>query len=205
MTVGNVADARTNGAVDDSTNGQTAGELTNDQIFDVLSNRRRRYVIHYLSQHDDESVSLGDLSRQIAAWETGNDPDYIAYDERKTVHTSLYQNHVPKLAEAGIIEYDSREGTVRPTDAYEEVDLYLETVSGDDVPWSVYLLGLAVGMTLLAVAVWLDLPPFSAVSDALWSLFVSVSFLVSTAVFAYVNRSQMRFGSDGLPPEVSEE
>lgn len=204
MNARNVTDARTNGTVDDRANGQTTGELTDDQIFDVLSNRRRRYVIHYLSQHDGQSVSLGDISRQVAAWETGNDPEYITYDERKTVHTSIYQNHVPKLAEAGIVEYDSRAGTVRPTDAYEEVDLYLETVSGDDIPWSVYLLGLAAVMTLLAVAVWLDVPPLLAVSDALWSLFVSVSFLVSTTVFAYVQRSRMHFGSDGPPPEVTD-
>ena len=43
-------------------------ELGLDQLFEVLQNQRRRYVLNYLREHE-EVTTLSDLSEQIAAWE----------------------------------------------------------------------------------------------------------------------------------------
>jgi hypothetical protein len=180
------------------------GSISNDELFDVLSNQRRRYTLHYLKQNGDEPVEMGDLSTQVAAWELGIEPEALAYDERKRVHTSLYQYHAPKLDDAGIVEYDSQRGTVELTRAGADLDLYLEAVAGRDIPWSTYLLLLSGFGASLMGAVWLDVAPLTALSDATWGLFVAVAFLVSSAVFVYENRYSMRLGGEGPPPEAGE-
>ncbi|PSP51353.1 hypothetical protein BRC60_03175, partial [Halobacteriales archaeon QH_1_68_42] len=42
--------------------------LSKGEIFDVLQNQRRRYVLQYLERFD-EPVALSDLATQVAAWE----------------------------------------------------------------------------------------------------------------------------------------
>ncbi|MFC6941170.1 hypothetical protein ACFQE8_14540 [Salinirubellus sp. GCM10025818] len=181
------------------------GSISNDELFDVLSNRRRRYTLHYLKQNGDEPVEMGDLSTKVAAWELGIEPEALAYDERKRVHTSLYQYHAPKLDDAGIVNYDSQRGTIELTRAGADLDLYLEAVAGREIPWSTYLLLLSVFGASLMGAVWLDVPPLTAIPDATWGLFVAVAFLASSAVFVYDNRYSMRLGGEGPPPEAGED
>jgi DNA-binding transcriptional ArsR family regulator len=180
-------------------------EISNDELFDVLSNRRRRFTLHYLKQHEDEAVEMGDRSTRVAAWETDTPPEELAYDERKRVHTSLYQYHAPKLDEAGIVEYDSQRGVVELTEAGADLDLYLEAVAGREIPWATYhlLLG-GFGVSLMS-AVTLGIPPTGMVPEGTWGLFVAVAFLVSSAVFVYDNRVSMRLGSEGQPPEIDED
>ncbi len=180
-------------------------EPTRDDVFEVLSNRRRRYALHHLKQLDStEPVDLSLVSTQVAAWELGSDPQSLSYDDRKNVHTSLYQFHAPKMDEMGLIHYDKRGGTVELTEYGREIDVYLETVSGRQIPWSIYFFLLSLGATVLATAVWLDLAPFSLFSDVAWTEFIAISFLFSSSVFAYYNRYSMRVGNDGPPPEVDD-
>jgi hypothetical protein len=168
---------------------------------EVLGNRRRRYALHYLKQQDDGAAEMGDISTRVAAWEHGIEPEAVSYDERKTVHTSLYQHHAPKLAETGLVEYDSRSGRVELTEAGAEVDLYLEAVAGREVPWSSYFLGLSGAATLASLAAWQGAVP-GPIPEAACGVAVAVAFLVSSLVFVYDNRRAMRLGSDGPPPEV---
>jgi hypothetical protein len=178
---------------------------TRDDVFEALSNRRRRYALHHLKQLDsDEPVDLSEVSTQVAAWELGSNPRSLSYDDRKNVHTSLYQFHAPKMDELGLIEYDQRGGTVELTEYGREIDVYLETVSGRQIPWSIYFFLLSVGITGLVTAVWLDFFPFSLVSDIAWAEFVAIAFLFSSVAFAYHNRYSMRVGNEGPPPEVDD-
>jgi hypothetical protein len=171
---------------------------------EMLGNKRRRYALHCLKQQDDGVAEMGELSTQVAAWERGIDPDRVSYDERKTVHTSLYQHHAPKLDDSGLVEYDSRSGVVELTEAGENVDLYLEAVGGRDVPWSSYLLGVAGVGLLVTLTSFLGAVPGS-VPPAAPGVAVGVAFFVSTAVFVYDNRRRMRLGCEGPPPEADEE
>ncbi|WP_380679434.1 DUF7344 domain-containing protein [Salinigranum sp. GCM10025319] len=199
------------GDVDEQHTTTTAEQLTGEEkitdgdVFEVLSNERRRYALHYLMQHPDDPVEMGDLSTQVAAWEVGVDPAEVTYDQRKSVHTSLYQYHAPKLDETGIVEYDSRGGVVELTAEGSDLDLYLEAVRGREIPWASYFLLLSVFATGLVSAAWLDAPLISGLPDAACAGFIVAMFLVSSLVFAYDNRTAMRLGSTGAPPEVSEE
>jgi DNA-binding transcriptional ArsR family regulator len=168
-------------------------------VYEMLGNRRRRYVLHRLKQ-EDSVVDMGDLSTRVAAWEKSIDPAEVSYDERKAVHTVLYQHHVPKLDEAGLVDYDSRSGEMALTEAGAEVDVYLEAVSGGDIPWASYFLGLSAVAAVAALVALAGLLPVSAAAGT-GGLVVAVVFLVSSTVFVYDNRSAMRLGGDGPPPE----
>lgn len=91
-----------------------------DGAFQILSNGRRRFVVRHLAEHDDgEGVSIGTLSRARAVEESNakTEPHEINSTERQRVYIPLYQGHLPKMDEAGIVDYDKRRGQVHATEA----------------------------------------------------------------------------------------
>ena len=136
-------------------------ELDEDQIYHLLQNERRRNVLRYL--HDvDGQVSMRDIAEQVAAWENNCTVQAITSDERQRVYIPLYQSHLPKLDEEGIIEYNKSRGTVEKTQMADVLYDYLEpaTVTADDgedesdddqTRWERYYLGASgIGAALLA-------------------------------------------------------
>jgi len=181
--------------------GTTADRISYDDCFDLLSNHRRRYTLHYLKQSGDEAT-LGELSDQIAAWENEIEPSEISYDERKRVYTSLQQVHLPRMDDMGVVEFDDREGTVTVGPVADELDIYLEMVQGRDVPWSTFYLGLsAVNLSVVAAAT-AGVPLLGALSGTALAVFVAISFLVVVAAHNYIARTEMLLGEHHDPPEL---
>lgn len=177
--------------------------LPREQIFDVLSNRRRRYVLHYLKQLDDgQSASLSDVATHVAAWEREESVDGVSYDDRKSVQTSLYQLHLPKLSECGLIDYDRRAGVIERTEKMEAIEVYLEAVPEQEISWPFVFLGLSTFVLLLSVAVAIDAIGMRVIPDTGWFVFGSMLFLAASAWYAYKHRVEMRLGSEGPPPET---
>jgi hypothetical protein len=170
-------------------------------VFAVLSNRRRRYALHHLKQRPDGAVPLGDLSRRVAAWELGVDPEDLTYEDRKSVHTSLSQFHVPKMCDAGLVEFDAEHGIVELTDAGADLDVYLETVRGHEIPWYRYFLLLSVLSGALVVASAVGVPLLASVPGLAVAGLVVAAFLCSSLAFLYDSRYRMRVGNEGPPPE----
>lgn len=86
-----------------------------DRIFGLLANQRRRYVLYALHEAETTDVTLDDIADQLVAWERQwddrDDREKAAHRERICI--ALHQNHLPQLAEAGLIDYDTRSQTVR--------------------------------------------------------------------------------------------
>ncbi|EFW91186.1 hypothetical protein ZOD2009_15201 [Haladaptatus paucihalophilus DX253] len=143
-----------------STDMSTSVELSEDQIYHLLQNERRRNVLRYL--HDTEGqVSMRDIAEQVAAWENDSTVQSITSSERQRVYIPLYQSHLPKLDEEGVIEYDQSRGTVTKTETANVLYEYLEPTTTDDTTdnesddeptrWERYYLGASgLGATLLA-------------------------------------------------------
>jgi hypothetical protein len=160
---------------------------------------------HYLKQHHNGAVDVSELSTHVAAWEQGKAADNLNYDERKNVHAALQQFHAPKMADLGVIDFDRQRGVLELTEEATDLDVYLAAVPGGEIPWGTYFLSLSALMTALVGAVLLGAYPFALVEASEWLLFVVVTFLVSSAVFAYRTRYAMRVGAEGPPPEVKSE
>ncbi|MFC7176179.1 DUF7344 domain-containing protein [Halosegnis marinus] len=122
-----------------------------------MSSRRRRYALHYLTQRA-ESVTIRDLSEQIAAWENNVERSAVTPKERKRVYTALHQTHLPKMDRLGVVVYDNDRGTVTLTDSVREFDIYLDVVPSDDLPWSQFYLALGGVLTALVAVAALGIP-----------------------------------------------
>ncbi|MBX0286115.1 DUF7344 domain-containing protein [Haloarcula salinisoli] len=171
-----------------------------DDLFDVLSNGRRRAVLHYLKQHrQDCPIEISELSRVLVAWEEGIPRDQVGYDERHSVHTSLRQFHLPKMASSGLVRYNDQETEVELTPIANELDVYVETVGADTTPWSKYFVTLSLTIGAALVATSLGVVPFTVLSGLQWSIVTVVAFIVSSLAFAYDQR-QHRLGEGEKPP-----
>lgn len=172
--------------------------ISRDTMYKMLANQRRRYTIHYLKEQDG-TVPLGLLAEQVSAWEHDTSPDKITSDERKTVYTALQQRHLPKLDDAGIVNFDKRAGTVEPTESLRNIDIYAEIVEEGEFPWSQYYLGLSTITLALMAAVWANVYPLAALPDIAWGIFCAVSFTVSAIVHVVMTR-KMKLGGKPEPP-----
>ena len=176
-----------------STDG-TPQKLSEDLIVDILKNRRRRYTLHYLKQQD-RPVELSELAEQVAAWENDTTVEGLSANERKSVYTSLYQTHLPKLADAGIVDYNQSRGVVELSENAAQLEGYLRPQ--DEFPWIRYYLGLAIVSAVLVLADWLGIPPFTAIPDEIWGVIIVAAFALSALVH-YVRRRHL--GDAERPP-----
>ncbi|OIB59091.1 DUF7344 domain-containing protein [Natrialba sp. SSL1] len=165
-------------------------------MFDLLSNHRRRYVIHYCKQ-EERPVELGELAEQVAAWELDTEIEALTSAERKRIYTSLQQTHLPTLERAGMVRFDDR--TIELTEEASTLEIYLDIVPGDSVPWGLYYSGLSAIATVVMAGLWLGLLPTETVSALGWSTLVVALFVGSAAVHVVQNR-RMRLGDVERPP-----
>lgn len=158
----------------------TEPELSTGDIHFTLSNCRRRFLLRYLSRQ--ESTTVKELSRAIAAWENETPAEELSYDERKTVYTALLQTHLPKLDEMGLVEYDASRKRVRLTDRVDQLRPYLELERAgeeDDEGSSRYSL---LVWSLLAVAAFGVLLGRYSVAGLEGALLTALSFGVAAGV-----------------------
>jgi DNA-binding transcriptional ArsR family regulator len=173
---------------------QTNGELSRDLVFEILSNPRRRFTIYYLRQRG-EAVDLQELAAQVAAWENEVPVDELTKQERKRVYVSLYQTHIPKLADAGIISYDQDEGTVELTENARQVRGYLTSDGDQQFPWHLYYVGLATLSTLFLLGVALQVSALASIPLVAAGGLVIAAFALS-AVGQYLYQ---RYSSGDIP------
>ncbi len=148
-----------------------------NELYDLLSSHRRRYVLHACKQHD-EPLSLSDLAEQIAAWEQDKTIEEITSSERKRVYTSLQQTHLDRMAEAGMIEYERDQ--VELTDEAAGLDVYLDIVPPQSIPWGTYYLGLSILGAIVLGGVWVGFVPTETVPEIGWAALVLATFLISS-------------------------
>jgi hypothetical protein len=156
---------------------QTDDVLPETDIHDILRNDRRRNVIKCLQDHGRE-VSLRDLAEEIAGTETGESPP--PSNIRDSVYVSLHQTHLPKLDDAGIVDYDSDRKIISLERPAKQVDLYMEVVTRYGVTWATYYRALGTVSLLSVVLASTETPLISAVDPLLWASFFLAVIAVST-------------------------
>jgi len=129
---------------------QNNTELTRDRIFEILSSPRRRYVLYFL-RTEPNPIQLTELAEHVAAWENDTTTEELSTQQRKRVYVSLYQTHLPKLAEVGLVNYDEESGDVSIAAKASEIDPLL-CEQRSQPAWYIYYFGLALLSTLLVVA-----------------------------------------------------
>jgi len=105
-------------------------ELPLDLTFEILKNERRRLVLDHLRTVEGEST-IGDLAEEIAAVENDCTVQSLGAQQRKRVYIGLYQCHLPKMDDAGVISFNQSRGRVELNPEARPLFEYLEE-SGDD-------------------------------------------------------------------------
>ncbi|WP_049972884.1 DUF7344 domain-containing protein [Haladaptatus cibarius] len=166
-------------------------KLSTDDVFHLLQSQRRRDAIRFLRDKDGP-VEMRDIAEQVAAWENDTTVQTLSSSERQRAYIPLYQSHLPKLDEEGIIEYDQNRGIVRKTPLSEQLECYLDvddepTEDEDSRQWNAYYLGVSGAGTLLFLGAILNAPLFSllpatvtvaVVLAAFWMVSISHSISV---------------------------
>ncbi|MCU4740669.1 DUF7344 domain-containing protein [Natronoglomus mannanivorans] len=92
-------------------------ELTLTQIFTALANHRRRVMFECFRQYDD-SVERSNLVDYVVTSESDSGTsDEEKEKEEEELHEQvamdIHHNHLPRLTEMGLVEYDDRSTTIR--------------------------------------------------------------------------------------------
>ncbi len=190
-------------AASGTTGGRVASDSrqpTTEVVFNTLSNRRRRYTLHYLRQADG-SLTIRDLSEQLAAWENHTDRRDVTPKQRKRVYTALHQTHLPMMTRVGAVVYDKDRGTVTITEDLQAFKIYLDVVPRGDVPWSQFYLALGGVLSALVVVAALGVAPFSYASGFEYALFVAATVTLVGCVHTLRDRRTLVW-TGPTPPDV---
>lgn len=165
-----------------------SGELTNrlsrNDLFEMLSNERRRCVLYYLQQRDGP-VDLNEVVDYVTAWQYDLPISDLDSRRRMCVYSALHQAHLPKLDAAGFIDYDRENSTITARDEVEYARLYLEYDPGNDISWSALYIGLVgIGVVLGALS-QLAVGPFGWLGGGALVWMLLVIFGVTTLAHAF--------------------
>jgi hypothetical protein len=127
-------DANASDVTDGPPNGERGISPALDATLDLLSNRRRRYVLYHL-RDADEAVALDELAERIASWEQETDGRDVGRSRgaKERVRADLYHSQVPRLAEAGVVTFDADERRVSLDDSVEmPIQEYLDLTAAEE-------------------------------------------------------------------------
>lgn len=103
-----------------------------DRILISLQEVHRRYLLYHL--HEEGASDLETAARRVAARDRGCDPGDIPAALHERFKTELYHNHLPKLADLNIIDYDERTGAIRLRNPPDKLDEFLALTRDEDNP-----------------------------------------------------------------------
>jgi len=81
----------------------------------MLRTHRRRQVIRILAKSEDKTVTVRCLARKIASTEHNIPRTQATGEPYRNVYNALTQTHLPVLADAEIVSYNSKRQTVSPS------------------------------------------------------------------------------------------
>ncbi|TQQ79316.1 hypothetical protein EGH24_11845 [Halonotius terrestris] len=92
---------------------RTDAARSTDTLLAAISDDHRRIVLRTLDAVDETALHIDRLAAAVAAAESPHD-DRDAVQHR--IRTALHHTHLPKLAAAGLIEYDTATNRVELVD-----------------------------------------------------------------------------------------
>lgn len=104
---------------------QTERAMAVDRVVETLASARRRRILRHLLKGSETWYDREELARRL----------HSGRSDIATLETVLVHHHLPKLAEAGLIEYDHRSGAVRPSGAIEDLEPLLAACRELEAVW----------------------------------------------------------------------
>lgn len=105
----------------------SSGEKYNS-LFRALADERRRRALSYVLDADS-SVTIDELATGLAEWESEMTVLGEFDGDIGELRAVLQHIHLPKLAEADLIEYDTSAGTIETAKYAEDASAQLEAMN----------------------------------------------------------------------------
>ncbi|MFP8952937.1 hypothetical protein ACLI4Z_08195 [Natrialbaceae archaeon A-arb3/5] len=86
-----------------------------DDALELLGSSRRRLFLDVVRTYG-ESLTLPDVAEEVAIRETGTPVPELSAEEVADVYISLYHDHLPRLVQSGLVEYDQERDLVTPVE-----------------------------------------------------------------------------------------
>ncbi len=179
---GEMTDSKTGTSIDDllGPKRDTQADLEIGEVFEILKNERRRMVIEYLKNQEDGSATLDVVAEHIAAIENDVDVSQISSSQRKRVYIGLYQCHLPKMDEYGVVDYEKSRGTIELRDI-SQFDRYLDTETEPASDGQTEL-AVAIGVSAIVLIGLTGIGPLAAVPSVVWTV-IALSALLGLAIY----------------------
>lgn len=107
---------------------QAHEQSTVDAVFDALAEGRRRTVVEHVFGQA-EWVGLEELADLVESPVAATDGGTPTFDPHDRVRCRLYHSDLPKLDDAGVVEFDREANRVRPTSDDDRLDLCLAVMA----------------------------------------------------------------------------
>lgn len=83
-------------------------------VFEAIGASRRRATCEYLAATDDDTVTLQEVATHVVTTEQDERDGHVADEAaERRVLVALHHQHLPKLADAGVVAYDHERKLVR--------------------------------------------------------------------------------------------
>uniref|UniRef100_UPI003D9732DC DUF7344 domain-containing protein n=1 Tax=Halomicrococcus sp. NG-SE-24 TaxID=3436928 RepID=UPI003D9732DC len=102
-----------------------------DSVLSLCRNQHRRIVLALLTE-EQRSLTLTDLIKTILTYNHQTPIAEASEDVITEVRRSLHHVHLPKLASAGLINYDPERQLVEPTEQLDQVQPTLSPIFDAD-------------------------------------------------------------------------
>lgn len=126
-------------------------DLNKDEVYDILSNQRRRVALRYLFQREN-SCPVSELVDVVAGWEATHTGADRSDKLEASVYSAMVQSHLPRMADYGFVEYDSDARLVSLTDKGRLIEPYLDLNHRTERAW----VGIYVGVSLIGIVLMLS-------------------------------------------------
>ena len=95
-----------------------------DRTFALLADTQRRRILYRLL--DTEYATVESLSRGLAAAEAETTVRAVSDEAADQVGIALVHEHLPRLADCGVVDFDARSGDVVTASSFEALEPFLE-------------------------------------------------------------------------------
>jgi len=89
-------------------------------VYSLGADDRRRSLIRVLASHDRE-LTLNDVTKEVVTRQIDGDITDVPGETVIRVAHSLYHNHLPRLADAGVVTFNPGRKLIAPTPKLESV------------------------------------------------------------------------------------
>ena len=123
--------------------------LSVDAVYSILASRDRRIVlatmrdghVHHVDELAESIVAVTSEPNDGDSFDDAASPSLAVEPPHDSVSVALVHNHLPRLVDHGVVEWDPRSGDVVRGERFDDIVPYLESLYPDAQPSTVAMTG----------------------------------------------------------------